>query len=280
MTLRFLLTLTLLIGNTVALWGAATVVVPAGIDHAPWTALLKRYVNDQGLVDYKAWSEHPRDIKALDHYIDQFASEAEFPATGNEEIASLINAYNAIIIKWILEHYPTPSIREIAKTWRGKRWTIGGTAVSLDDLEHLNLRPLISWKTHGVLVCGARSSSPLPKEAYTEETLDSQIDAAFKTWLARPDLNTFDPNDHLVNISKIFEWFREDFNESPQGVKGILARYAPEPYAAFLEAKQYIITFKDYNWGLNDQSNLGKDYKLSFFRLLFGSKKHRFAREV
>lgn len=275
MKLRFLLTLSLLVGNTVALWGAATVVVPAGIDHAQWTILLKKYVNAEGLVAYNNWLSNDEDMKALDHYIDQFASEAEFPAKGNEEIASLINAYNAFVIKWVLEHYPTPSIREISKTWRGKRWTIGGKPISLDDLEHLNVRPLISWKAHGVLVCAARSCPPLPREAYIAEKIDAQMNDAFKTWLDRPDLNTFDVKDRVVNISKIFEWFAEDFNEYPKGTRGILALYAPKHYEEFIRLGQYTISYKDYNWGLNDQSDLGKDYKLSFFRLLFSSTKRR-----
>ena len=275
MKTKFCLLLSLFFLSISSLWSADTVVVPDGIDHAQWTKLLQKYVNDDGLVAYKDWVDNEKDMKALDHYIDQFASEAELPAKGDEETASLINAYNAFIIKWVLEHYPTPSIREIRKTWRGKRWIIGGKPISLDDLEHLNIRPLITWKAHGVLVCAARSCPPLPREAYTAEKLNTQIDDAFKAWLARPDLNTFDVEDHVVNISKVFEWFAEDFNEYPKGVRGILARYAPPQYQEFLKLGQYTISYKSYDWGLNDQSDLGKNYKLSFFRLLFSSTKRR-----
>ncbi len=258
-----------LLGAHTPLHSTASVEVPSGLDHKPWKQLLKTYVNDKGLVDYKRWKESSEDRKALKDYIDQFASEPELAAKGKEKLAALINAYNAFTVEWVLEHYPIASIREIKGTWSGRHWDIGGNLVSLDDIEHKYLRPIMGWKVHGVLVCAARSCPPLQQFAYTDEKLDSQVSEAFQAWLARPDLNTFDPNIKLAEVSKIFKWYREEFNEYPGGVKAVIAHFAPEKYRSFLASAEYTLTFKNYNWGLNDQSDLGKNYKLSPLKLLF-----------
>src|SRR5213595_2663849 len=81
--------------------------VRAGINHDEFDQLLKKYVNEQGLVNYAAWKQNAADISALDHYLDQFAAKIDTLAPGNEKAASLTNAYNAFALRWILANYPT-----------------------------------------------------------------------------------------------------------------------------------------------------------------------------
>ena len=69
---------------------------PSGIDHSAWDRLLKKYVDENGLVNYGAWKNNKEDVDALDGYLKQFAPKADKPAEGNEKAASLVNAYNAI----------------------------------------------------------------------------------------------------------------------------------------------------------------------------------------
>lgn len=154
---------------------------------------------------------------------------------GAEEIAALINAYNAFTIRWILQNYPTESIRDLDDSWGAARWKIDGRTVSLDEIEHKNLRPLYGWKTHATIVCAARSCPPLQREAYTGENLASLTDRAWHAWLAREDLNRFEPAEKRVVISPIFKWFKDDFTGEGELTK-VLARYAPEKYSAALES--------------------------------------------
>lgn len=79
---------------------AAMPEAPAGIDHDPLDRLLQEYVDDKGLVDYGGWKENDQDFAALKDYLSQFAPEPEEPATGDDKIASLINAYNAFTIEF------------------------------------------------------------------------------------------------------------------------------------------------------------------------------------
>ena len=44
---------------------APTVTVPAGINHAPWDVLLRKYVDDRGLVNYRAWKTDIGDMQSL-----------------------------------------------------------------------------------------------------------------------------------------------------------------------------------------------------------------------
>ncbi len=239
--------------------------IPAGVDHGAYDQLLKKYVNSKGLVDYAKWKSNSADRKALDDYLRQYAS-SESKAEGNEKAASLINAYNAFTLQWILQNYPTESIWQLDKSFEGKRHKVGGKEVSLNDIEKGTLIPQIGYKDHAVLVCAARSCPPLSRDAYAADKLDAQIDAAYARWLARPDLNEFKPADNSVDISSIFKWYKKDFAKAG-GVPKILSRYAPEKYGKFLKNTNYTVNFKTYHWGLNDQGAHGRSYSTPQFLL-------------
>jgi hypothetical protein len=246
--------------------------VRPGIDHSEYDRLLKKYVNEQGLVNYGAWKQNAADLSALDEYLNQFAAKADPPsvaaasagaagnvAQGNEKAASLVNAYNALVLHWILSSYPTESIWQLKDSFSAKRHDIGGRKVSLDDIEHGSLRPLIGYRTHAVLVCAARSCPPLQRFAYAADKFDEQDDVAYRAWLARGDLNKFSPGQKKVEISSIFKWFKRDF-DSAGGISKILGRYAPVSVREFAASGNYNIKYLPYNWGLNDQGPHGRNY--------------------
>jgi hypothetical protein len=233
--------------------------VRGGINHEEFDRLLKKYVNEQGLVDYAAWKQNAADISALDDYLKQFAGKINGKAQGNEKTAALVNAYNAFVLRWILSNYPTESIWQLKGSFTGKRHDIGGRKVALNDIEHGTLRPLISYRAHAVLVCAARSCPPLRRSAYSGENFEEQDAAAFRTWLGREDLNKFLPNEKRVEISSIFKWFKGDF-EKAGGIPKVLDMYAPQPVREFAGSSNYKIEYLSYNWGLNDQGEHGRNY--------------------
>lgn len=239
--------------------------VPAGVDHGTYDRLLKKYVDKQGLVAYAKWKNDSSDRQALDSYLQQFA-RSDSKAEGNEKAASLVNAYNAFTIQWILQNYPTESIWQLDNSFTAPRHKVGGKEVSLNDLEKGTLNKQIGYKDHAVLVCAARSCPPLRREAYSADEFDAQVDQAYTRWLARPDLNEFKPADKAVEISSIFKWYEKDFAKVG-GVPKILARYAPAKYQQFLKHTNYTVHFKTYNWGLNDQGSHGRHYSTPQFLL-------------
>jgi hypothetical protein len=233
--------------------------VRAGINHDEFERLLKQYVNEQGLVNYGAWKQNAADISALDNYLKQFADKIDNPAQGNEKAASLINGYNAFVLRWILSAYPTESIWQLKDSFSAKRNEIGGRKVALNDIEHGTLRPLIGYRAHAVLVCAARSCPPLQRFAYTADKFEEQDDRAYEAWLAREDLNKFSPGEKKVEISSIFKWFKQDFDKAG-GVPKILGRYAPQSVRDFAASGKYDTKYLPYNWGLNDQGPHGRNY--------------------
>ncbi len=243
--------------------------VPPGIDHDSLDRLLREYVGDRGLVDYGGWKENDDDVAALKDYLSQFAPEPEYPASGDDKIASLINAYNAFTIEFILDNYPTESIRLLGDPFDGERHQIGGKWVSVDDVEHNMLRPMIGWKVHSVVVCAARSCPPLLDRAYRADTWEKQMEERYRTWLAREDLNRFDTGRwrNTVEVSRIFTWYSGDYT-GENSVENVLRRFGPEEHADFLSGS-FRVRYMDYHWGLNDQSDLGKDYNHSILRSLF-----------
>jgi hypothetical protein len=233
--------------------------VRAGIKHDALDRLLKKYVNDRGLVNYGGWKGNAADVSALDDYLKQFAPTAEPAAQGNERAASLANAYNAFVLQWIIGSYPTESIWQLKDSFKGKRNEVGGRKVSLNDIENGALRPAIGWRAHAVLVCAARSCPPLQREAYAADKFEEQDASAFRAWLARGDLNRFLPNEKRVEISSIFKWFKGDF-EKGGGVPQVLGRYAPKDVREFAASGNYAVKYLNYNWGLNDQGPRGRNY--------------------
>lgn len=252
---------------------AGMIQVPTGINHQAWDSLLQKYVDARGLVDYSSWHKSPADRTKLNDYLQQYAAKAEVTARGDERIAALINAYNAFTIDFILDNYPTESIRLLDDEFKGKRYRIDGTLYSAEDIELATLRPLIGWKMHSAVVCAARSCPPLLNRAYFTEDWEKKTEARYRLWLARPDLNSYDPDSGWgrrgkVEISKIFLWHSVDFNGAVS-VSDVLEHYGPHRYFNFLKKAKYRIGYQDYHWGLNDQGNVGADYEHSIFNSIF-----------
>lgn len=229
---------------------AADVRVPADIDHAAYEQLLQRHVDERGLVDYDAWRASPDDRRALEAYLAQYDQSGP-AATGAERHAALVNLYNAACIRMVLDLDPERSL------WDHDPFTqrihrVGGALVSLDDVEHGAVRPEVGYRGHAVLVCAARSCPPLWDRAFTADGLDRQLDERFAAWLAREDLNRFHPDRNLVELSRIFDWFAEDF-ERAGGIPAVLARHGPEEHREFLASGDYEIEYLDYDKGLNAQ---------------------------
>lgn len=234
--------------------------VPSGIDHSDWDSLLKKYVDEKGLVNYAGWKADAGDMAALDGYLKQFAAKADKPADGMEKAASLVNAYNAFTIRHILAAYPIESIHETDKPFETKKWEVGGDTVSLNDIENGTLRPMLKYRAHSVLVCAARSCPPLQRTAYTGDSFESQNDKAYMDWLGREDLNKFMPKKNEAEISEIFKWFKGDFEKSLP-VPNVIARYGPPPAKELAKGgDKFEVGYLSYNWGLNDHGEHGRSY--------------------
>jgi len=227
------------------------IAIPAGIDHAPWTAMLELYVDDRGLVDYDAWRADEDDRAALDAYLADYAEVEEGEAEGAARHAALINAYNAFVIREVLRVDPEDSLWDHSPFGKRKH-RIGGRDVSLDDIEHGAGRPEIGFRIHAAVVCAAVSCPPLRRQAFVADRLDEQLDDQMRTWLAREDLNRYDLDEGVARLSKIFDWFSEDFT-GEHGIRQVLATYGPAKARELVERGDFDVEYLSYDKSLNAQ---------------------------
>lgn len=225
----------------------------SGPDQAKWNSLLKQYVTSEGRVDYRALKS--RGVAELDSYLHEVAVGWPVDMSTAERKAALIDAYNALTIRWIVANYPVASIEKTSNPFKSLRHTVDGHKVSLDQVE-AKLRAMKDPRIHAALVCAGKSCPPLRREAYVAERLYAQLDDNVRAWLSNTCLNEFDPERKTASVSSIFKWYRHDF-EIAGGLNSFLARYAPRGRGEFLLGTGARLEFKHYDWGLNGTSGPG-----------------------
>lgn len=228
----------------------------SGPDPSIWDAVVKKYVNEQARVDYGALKRDG--LGELDAFLRQVAARWPSSMSTSARKAALINAYNALTIRWIVTNYPIESIMKTPNPFKAARHTVDGRKLSLDQVES-ELRGLKDPRVHAVLVCAARSCPPLRREAYIADRLEAQLDDNTRAWLANSHLNEFAPAQGLASVSPIFQWYAADFGTT-QDLRSFLARHSPGGLGSFLIHPDARIEFKNYDWGLNDASSLGGGY--------------------
>jgi hypothetical protein len=221
-------------------------------DHGQWDALLKKnvVVLEGGKASQFRYAEVDR--KALQSYLANLSKvqEKEFKAWPREEqMAFLINAYNAFTVEKILTRYP--DIRSIwdfgkifANPFKDEFFTLLGRRMSLDGIEHGMLRKNYREpRVHYAVNCASVSCPMLREEAYVAARLDRQLEEQAVRFLSDRSRNRF--REGRLQVSKIFDWFKEDFEPR----QAYFARYAK---ALGYPGGEVPITFLDYDWSLND----------------------------
>ena len=222
-------------------------------DHSAFDALLQRFVDAEGLVDYQGLS---RQEAALDDYIAGIAA-APFAELGRDEkLALLINAYNAFTLKLILDNYPVESIRDIPskKQWDDKRWVIADETYSLNQIEHEQIRPkFIEPRIHFALVCAAVGCPKLRQQAYVGSRINEQLEEQMKFIHGSPRWFRFEPGDAKVRLTQLYNWYGGDFSQVAGSPLEYAARYSPALQQALGAGKKPKIDWIDYDWALNEQ---------------------------
>ena len=231
------------------------------IDHSKWDGLLKKYVNDQGLVNYKAWKASDTDTKQLDKYISHLSTASlSIAATRPAKLTFFINAYNSVTVKGILNEYPTSSIRKhTAKLfgyniWHDLQLYVGGTPLSLDAMEHKVLRKLSEPRIHFAIVCASIGCPRLLNEAYVPGKLNEQLERNAKDFFGRSSNFKFDVHTKTFQLSSILDWFGEDFGDSrPLMLKKVSGWLPPGPAQELAVKGEGNVEFLSYDWSLNSQ---------------------------
>jgi hypothetical protein len=155
-----------------------------------------------GAVNYSEISQNKSDLISL---VDQIGNIELSKTSEAEKKALLINAYNILVIKGIVDNYPTKSPLDINGFFDGIRYKVGGKNMTLNELEKDNLiKPTGDERLHFVLVCAAISCPPIASFAYTPNELEQQIKERTELALSNSEFSRIDQKGKKVLISEIF----------------------------------------------------------------------------
>lgn len=250
--------------------GAAMEQPPQGL-HELWDTLLKRHVvainnGHSTEADYEGFG---KESNVLKQYLSQLAgvTEAQFNRwSKNDQLAFLINAYNAYTVELILSRYPDlSSIRDLggflSSPWKQDIGPLLGKERTLDEIEHQLIRGENKYhepRIHFAVNCASVGCPALREEAYTGEKLDRQLAEQTQRFLSDRSRNHID--DETLTVSKIFDWYRDDFEMGWQGrtrLADFLALYHEALSLTSAQTDALVkgkidIEFADYDWSLND----------------------------
>jgi hypothetical protein len=242
----------------------------AQFDHgyAGWDALVKKHVRwlpdqKQSRVDYDGFKA---DRAALKKVLDAMSAvpPAEFERWSREQqMAFLVNAYNAFTVELILTRWPElKSIKDLGSLlqspWKKKFFVLLGEQRHLDWIEHEQLRPRYQDpRVHAAVNCASIGCPALRNEAFVAPKLEAQFDDGMMRFMADRTRNRVAAG--RLEVSMIFKWFREDFEQGWLGLRkldDLFARYAvqltdqPDEQRKLRE-RALSPDFLDYDWSLN-----------------------------
>ena len=225
--------------------------------HAAWGALLERHVvvvegGKASRVNYAGMAAQRAELK---RYLETLSAtpRGEFDGWSRaERMAFLINAYNAFTVEKILVRYP--DIRSIwdygklfGNPFKDEFFPLLGRRASLDWIEHDTLRKAYrDPRLHYVLNCASIGCPMLRAEPYVAARLETQLEDQARRFLSDASRNRY--RDARLEVSKIFDWYKEDFEPRSE----YFARYADLLGADAAAVRAARITFLDYDWALND----------------------------
>jgi len=241
-------------------------------DHDAFTRVLERVVQIPR-VDYALLKE---ERAGLDRYVD--ALSATDPgvldaASREEQLAFWINAYNACMLRLVVDHYPIEaggvglfgavrnrvagypdnSVWQIRDVFSRAHCPVAGRDRSQDEIEHEIIRPRFQEpRIHFAVNCAALSCPVLWPDAYTADALDDQLDRAVRHLIRNPDHFLLEGRSPAtLTLNKVLDWYAEDFN-GHEGLKTFFADYLQGSARERVLAPATRVLFFEYDWTLND----------------------------
>lgn len=247
----------------------------AGFDHshAAWSTLLAKHVlvlqgGRASQVRYAGMAADRAALKAYLASLSAVPAEAFAAFAKPQQMAFLINAYNAFTVELILTRYPKlESIKDLGSVfsspWKPKNVPLLGEQVSLDNIEHDMLRARGRYddpRVHFAVNCASIGCPALREEAFVPERLEMQLEAQAQRFMSDRSRNRWSTEQQRLEVSKIFDWFGEDFRQGFKGIntaKAFYARHADRLADAAadrerIRAGNFEVSYLDYDWKLND----------------------------
>jgi len=243
----------------VVLAAALTQARAAEPDYSQWNRILASYYDPAHGMDYAALKAH--DMAAVQKLRRDLGTVNAAALAPKPRLAYWINVYNVNTVATILEGYPTKSIRDLStdpiirlNVFKKERIPTTGGTLSLNDVENAKIREgFHDPRIHFAINCAARSCPPLRKEAYAGDRIDAQLDEQARAFLAATRFEQRG-NSLVVHVTKIMDWFGDDFDKWGGGRAAFLKRFVSADKQRMIDAAGTKITlsYDDYDWSLND----------------------------
>jgi hypothetical protein len=242
--------------------------------HRPFDAILDVYVRD-GLVYYRALKS---ERATFDRYIAALAATTADTVNSwppNRQLAFWINAYNASVLKTVIDNYPirgkapdypSVSIRQIPGAFEKRPHRAGGRTFTLDALERDVIAGYGDPRALLALGRGALGGGRLKSEAYTSERLDAQLATITSELVERRELVFVDIANGQLSVNPLFSWREAAFVKLADRAAEVYSSRSPleravlaliDPLlvpneAAFLKKNTFRMVFHNFDWSLND----------------------------
>ena len=231
-----------------------------------------------GWVYYRALKS---DRGKLDGYVNLLATTTVDKLPKNDRIAFWLNAYNAFVLKTVIDYYPIAkrsteypdkSIRQIPGAFERLPHRVAGRTLTLDQIEQTVLPEFNDPRVYLALGRGAVGSGRLRSEAFSAAQIDQQLAEVATECISRPECVHLDRENNKMNISAIFSWREKEFvpafadkapaafsSRSPveRAVLGFIQPKLLTTEKEFLEKNAFQVVYMPFDWHLNDLTGRG-----------------------
>jgi hypothetical protein len=244
--------------------------------HRAFDQILDINVRD-GLVYYRAVRS---DRGRLDRYVASLnVPKATYDRwSRDEQIAFWLNAYNAILLQTVINHYPiqgkssmypASSVRQIPGAFEQAKHRLAGRSLTLDEIEKTVLPEFKDPRLYLALGRGAVGSGRLRSEAYVGDRLSAQLNAVQAEFVADQAMMKIDRLTGRLSVTPLISWHEAEFVAAyDKGTEGRFAQRSPVERAIltfvtphllrlekeFVEKNDFQIVFHQLDWRLNDLS--------------------------
>ncbi|WP_249221370.1 DUF547 domain-containing protein [Cupriavidus sp. KK10] len=220
-----------------------------------WARVLHKYVNEHGQVDFCGLANDQADLRAYLDYVERVSPQSEpaaFP-TRKDAIAYYINSYNALAMYNIIASGRPKALGWLTRLrfFGGRRFTIGGTAMTLYTYENSVIRPLGDERVHFALNCMVVGCPQLPNQPFSGEHLDAQLDASARHFFSEPRNLQVDLAGGTVRVSSILKFYQDDFLKRSPTLIAFINRYMAREIPPDMK-----IEFIPYDWTVNTQERV------------------------
>jgi hypothetical protein len=252
--------------------------------HDKFADVLKTFVDDKGMVDYKTLRRKRLNLKSLLQEFDNLDPNEYRTWPKEDKIAFWLNAYNIQMLKIITDNYPIKSSRilrlypgwgpnsilHIKGIWTNYKFFVMDEEFTLSEIDKRFFRKEFDDPRIFFAVCNAGlSSPPLRNEPYYGHKLNEQLDEQARRFLSSPLAFRTDKEKQRVYLSSLFQsssYGREfiskfaidkkfkDQEPATRAVLNFIINYVSRDKVSFLEVGKYSVKFMKYDWTINDGS--------------------------